>query len=265
MCENKNSLLPDVITPLSNAIQQNVPKTANETDGVLSAVVGFFNSVVLYPVKKANLTFKYKLEAFEDDLRKKVQHIPAENLQVPPTMIAGPILESLRYTYDEEALRDMYENLLASAMDNRTASQTHPSFVDAIKQMSPLDAQIIERLSKLKNIRCAEINFQLKEDSTSVYKNAMPDFFVVELYDLGDPFIISSSLINLQRLGIITITGFGLRGVDYDSIKVHPYVLEREAQYKKEGKYDFEIKMIKRAVVLNNYGRQFIATCLPHS
>lgn len=56
-------------------------------------------------------------------------------------MIAGPTLEALRYTYDETELREMYENLLASAMDTRIVNQAVPSFVDAIKQMSPLDGK----------------------------------------------------------------------------------------------------------------------------
>ena len=109
MSENKNSVLPDVIEPISNAIQQNIPETAKQTDGALSTVVGFFNNVVLYPVKKANLTFRYKLEAFEDDLKEKIKNIPEENLQVPPVKIAGPVLEALRYAYDEAELREMYE------------------------------------------------------------------------------------------------------------------------------------------------------------
>lgn len=263
MCENKNSVLPDVITPISNAIQQNIPNTANETDGALSTVVGFFNNVVLYPVKKANLTFKYKLEDFKYDLEKKTQHIPEENLQVPPTMIAGPILEALRYTYDEEDLREMYENLLASAMDTRTVSQAHPSFVDAIKQMSITDAQVIKKISELdNNISCAEIIFKIKE-STTIYKDAMPNYFVDELLDIGDPFIISASLINLQRLGIIKITEMGLEAVNYNLVKKHPYVLERETLYRQKGKYDFEISVIEHAIVLNNYGKQFVKTCLP--
>ncbi len=264
MCENKNSVLPDVITPISNAIQQNIPNTANETDGALSTVVGFFNNVVLYPVKKANLTFKYKLEDFKDDLEKKTQHIPEENLQVPPTMIAGPILEALRYTYDEEDLREMYENLLASAMDTRTVSQVHPSYVDAIKQMSVMDAQVIKKISTLGNLRCAEIKFKIK-DSTKYYLEAMPNYFVEELYDLGDPFIISASLINLQRLGIIKITELGLLGADYDSIKKHHYVLERETLYRAGVKEDFDVSLSEHAIIINNYGKQFVRTCLPRN
>ena len=53
-----------------DAAKSLVPQTVEQTDGVLSTVVGFFNNVVLYPLKKANLTFKYKLEAFEQDLKK---------------------------------------------------------------------------------------------------------------------------------------------------------------------------------------------------
>lgn len=42
MSENKNSVLPDVIEPISNAIQHNIPETARQADGALSTVVGFF-------------------------------------------------------------------------------------------------------------------------------------------------------------------------------------------------------------------------------
>lgn len=111
MSDNKSSILPDAIEPISNAIHQNLPETEKQADGALSAVVGFFNHVVLYPVKKANLTFRYKLEAFEDDLKAKISDIPDENLQPPPISVAGPALEALRYTYDEAELREMYFSL----------------------------------------------------------------------------------------------------------------------------------------------------------
>ena len=260
MSENNTSLLPDVIEPLSNAIHQNLPSTERETDGALSTVVGFFNNVVLYPVKKANLTFKYKLEAFEDDLKVKTQHIPIENLQVPPTMIAGPTLEALRYAYDEAELREMYENLLASAMDNRIASEAHPAFVDAIKQMTPLDAKIINVISKKLIIRCAEIKFAIK-NTNEVYSKAMPDYFATELYGLGDPFLISSSLINLERLGLIRITVTGIAGADYEEFKTHEYVISREKLFNYFGE-EFILDIRKHAVVLNNYGAQFAKICL---
>lgn len=260
MNDTKNSFLPDIIEPISNAIHQNIPKTERETDGALSAVVGFFNNVVLYPVKKANLTFAYKLEAFEDDLKEKTKHIPLENLQVPATMIAGPTLEALRYTYDEKELREMYENLLASAMDTRIAAETHPAFVDAIKQMSPLDAQVLAKVVEYGQLRCISIKFSIK-DSLQEYSEGMPDFFVEELFGLADPFLVSTSLINLSRLGLINIVSGALKTVDYEELKTHPYVLLRKNLFDSFGR-EIELKETKRAVELNNYGKQFSKVCL---
>lgn len=262
MSDNKKSVFPDMIEPISNAIQQNIPETAKQTDGALSTVVGFFNNVVLYPVKKANLTYRYKLEAFEDDLKEKTKHIPVENLQVPSTMITGPTLEALRYTYDEKELREMYENLLACAMDNRIATEAHPSFVDTIRQLSPLDAIVLKMFATKSQYMCGTIQFGLKENPAKVYADAMPNYFVEEFCSLGDPFLVSASLINLKRLGIIDITEGGLKGEDYDSMKTNPFVVEKEVLYRQQGKYEFNIEIIEHAAVLNNYGKQFIKICL---
>lgn len=264
MSENKNSILPDVIEPLSNAIQQNIPETAKQTDSALSTVVGFFNNVVLYPVKKANLTFRYKLEAFENDLKEKTKNIPLENLQEPPIMIAGPTLEGLRYAYDETELREMYENLLASAMDSRIASGAHPSFVDTIRQLSPLDASVLKMFSVREQYCCVTIQFVMEKDPSKHYPDAMPDYFIEEFCSLGAPFFISASLINLKRLGIIGFEQILLSPGIYYSMKKNPYVMERETLYRKQGNDDFIMEVIAYRVFLNNYGKQFINICLPN-
>lgn len=260
MNDNNISVVPDVIKSTSEAIQANIPETAKQTDGALSTVVGFFNNVVLYPVKKANLTFHYKLEAFEDDLKKKIKGIPEENLQVPPTMISGPALEALRYTYDEEELREMYENLLASAMDSRKVSQAHPAFVDAIKQMSPLDAKVLSLIVSKKQLPCGVIQFALT-NTTEVYIHGMPTYFVVELSEVGDPFLISTSIANLERLCLIKVFDGAMKSADYEAMKSHPYVLSRKELFDKFGK-DIEITLKKRAITLDDYGQQFAKICL---
>lgn len=261
MSDGNVSLVPDVIKSASDAIQANAPETAKQTDGALSTVVGFFNNVVLYPVKKANLTFKYKLEDFEKDLKNKTKDIPDENLQCPPTMIAGPTLEALRYAYDEEELREMYENLLASAMDNRIVFLTHPAFVDAIKQMSSLDARIFARIVEKQQLRCAEITFSIIKADQS-YSKAMPKYFVEELYDFADPFIVSASISNLERLGLIQIhLGQRIVHANYETIKSHPYVQNREKLFKTFGE-EFTIELAGHTIMINDYGKQFAKVCL---
>lgn len=260
MSEDKASIFSDIVTSISEAVQKNIPETVRQTDGTLSTVVGFFNNVVLYPVKKANITFQYRLEAFEDDLKEKIKDIPEENLQVPPTRVSGPTLEALRYAYDEEELREMFENLLASSMDNRKDIEVHPAFVEAIKQMSSLDAKVLSKIVDLGQMKCADIKFAIT-NSTKVYSKGMPNYFVAELCDLSDPFLISSSLVNLDRLALIKITESGLQGEEYESIKEHPYVKSREALFKSFGE-QFDIQVGRHAVIITNYGEQFAKTCL---
>lgn len=252
--------MPDLITAASNAIQANVPETAKQADGALSTVVGFFNNVVLYPVKKANLRFKYKLEDFEKDLQNKTWDIPSENLQPPPTMIAGPVLEALRYAYDEEELREMYENLLASAMDNRKVSHTHPAFVEIIKQFSPLDAKIMSRFAEHRQLPCAEIIFGIK-GTGNVYAHGMPDYFTIELFEYGNPFDVSASLTNLKRLGLINIFSGGFNHIDYEVFKNHPYVKARELEFK-EPDMEIEIQSQNLGINITNYGANFLEVCL---
>ena len=68
-----NIEIPDIIKSASDAAQDNLPATMQQTDGALSTVVGFFNNVVLYPVKKANLTFRYKLKLSKMTLKRKLK------------------------------------------------------------------------------------------------------------------------------------------------------------------------------------------------
>lgn len=260
MSEGKKSTMHDII----NVVPQTIPQTVKQVDDTMSTVIGFFNNVVLYPVKKANLTFRYKLEAFENDLKEKTKNIPPENLQVPPTMIAGPTLEALRYAYDEAELRDMYENLLASAMDSRIASGAHPSFVDTIRQLSPLDASVLKMFSVREQYCCATIQFVVEKDPSKHYPDAMPDYFIEEFCSLGDPFFISASLINLKRLGIIGIEQILLSGGIYYSMKKNPYVMERETLYRKQGNDGFTMEVIEYRAFLNNYGKEFMNICLPN-
>lgn len=262
MSENNSSLLPDFITPVSDAIHQNLPETEKQADGALSTVVGFFNNVVLYPVKKANLTFRYKLEAFEDDLKEKIKEIPAENLQVPPVKIAGPVLEALRYTYDEDELREMYEEMLASAMDNRKVNMVHRSYVDAVRQMEPMDAVVLKQIKAMGTVTSTHVRFN-QAGTTSWYVNALPYHYCADLCDLGDPFQISASISNLIRLGLI-ISNIGILNKNaFETIKSEKYIQEREQLYRKSNhEIDIDISNECQLLSLDSYGRQFVDICM---
>ena len=77
-------------------------------------------------------------------LEAKLADVPPEEIQTPPLMIAGPALEALRFTYEEDELCDLFTSLLATSIDRRTAEQAHPAFVSIISQLTPDEAQIIQ-------------------------------------------------------------------------------------------------------------------------
>lgn len=57
MSSNINlNINPDMIKPIAESAKDTLPKTVDNTDDTLSTVVGFFDNVVLYPMKKANKT-----------------------------------------------------------------------------------------------------------------------------------------------------------------------------------------------------------------
>ena len=262
MSKDNESLLPDLITPISNAIHQNLPETEKQVDGALSTVVGFFNNVVLYQVKKANMTFRYKLEAFEDDLREKIKNIPVENLQIPPVKIAGPVLEALRYAYDEDELREMYEEMLASAMDTRKANKVHRSYVDAVRQMEPLDAQVLQKVYELSQVTTTHIKFY-KKGTAQWYVNAMPYHYCEQLEKLGDHFQISASISNLLRLGLIISSPGVLNDGVPERIRNEPYVQNRFHAYNKlENGVTVDVPVDCDIISLDSYGRQFVDICM---
>ena len=90
---------------------------------------------------------------FKANIESKVKKIPDNNLQEPELSIIGPAIESSKFYISERVIRDLFSNLIASAMDNRKTNDVHHSFVELIKQMSPKDAILFKFLCNQKLFR----------------------------------------------------------------------------------------------------------------
>jgi Abortive infection alpha len=93
-----------------------------------------------YGVDKARGYFESR---FQPDLKAKLADIPPEDVTEPRPALAGPIMQGLAFGHEDDALREMYLHLLASAMNKRTASLAHPAFVEIIKQLSAEEAGML--------------------------------------------------------------------------------------------------------------------------
>ena len=102
---------------------------------------------VLVPLAAINFAFDkariYFSGKFQQEIAAKAEAIPVEHIVEPKASIAGPTLQGLAFTHEEPNLKEMYLNLLATAMDGRAATLAHPAFVEIIKQLDSEDARLV--------------------------------------------------------------------------------------------------------------------------
>ena len=111
-----------------------VAKVANRALTPLKALIWCWDKIETFVVEQVEKRFKDK----------------PDNLITPNPVVAVPALQALQYTGTSPTLRDMYMNLLATAMDKDTAVKAHPAFVEIIRQLSPDEARIMNRMADKK-------------------------------------------------------------------------------------------------------------------
>lgn len=92
---------------------------------------------------------EYFKEEFWQELAEKTADIPDEHFIDPSPNVAVPALQGLSYNFEEQDLKDMFLNLLATASDDRRAAQAYPAFAEFIKQLSPVEARLLKTLLDL--------------------------------------------------------------------------------------------------------------------
>lgn len=142
------------------------------------------------------------VEKLKRELLEEASKIKPENIKEPKLNILGPALEASRYFIEDEPLRIMFAKLIASSMDSSKDSYIHPSFVEIIKQMNPIDAD-----------NMLNIHLNGNEGSICEIKAVLSTGGYLKLYTniyLGNPnqrnqSLIGPSLENLKRMGLIKI------------------------------------------------------------
>jgi len=113
---------------------------------------------VLQPLARfTGLGSDYFVLDFEKDLESRLAGVPEENLRTPPLNVAVPAMMGLSYSLDEEAIREMYLNLIARASDDRAPDAAHPAFAEIIKQLSAPEAVDLLGVLRLKTLPIVQL------------------------------------------------------------------------------------------------------------
>ncbi len=214
------------------------------------------------------------MQLYKDSIAQKIVAIPEENLKEPPLSIVGPAVEASKYYIEEEELREMFAELIASSMDKTKETITHTSYVEIIKQLTPLDGENLKLINQNKGeeLICRLIvNFD-----DEGYKITRTNLFLAN-ENCTDQILLSASLDNLNRLGLVTLDYTRYRKIDniYDQFKLTKEYNDVKKSIDLQNlrinnnelsseKYPFvsgpEIGM--GLVSITSFGKNFCATCL---
>ncbi len=254
--ESKIKAIIDSASELSKAIpiyQDVVQPSARQLGKSLETVSKTVN-IALAPIKA--LVWGYdQIESFiSTRVVEKLKNIPEENIITPEPQVAVPTVEALRYTGHDENLRELFANLLASAMNKTTSQNAHPSFVSIIKNLSSQEALLVKRF-------CKEYSFpliDLRVKKNDGHITAMAHFSLFHKEAGINLSLVPANLDNLCRLGILEIpygTFLTQDGIYND--------LENDELIKTVSEYitnelKTEIKIDRKLIRLTMFGKDFI-------
>ncbi len=225
------------------------------------AIRAMVSSLEIWTIKR-----EFQVKAVTKLLEEKLKNLPPEQIVTPEAYIAVPALQSISYCMNNDELRDMYANLLASSMNKVMKDGVHPSYVEIIRQLCPDEAKILRYIALEEEIPTISIHY----GDTSAYSVVVKDFsdvgFVTQCEQPND---IRKYLGNLVRLGLINIPDSSLSMSSsltdkqlYEELRKNSCLqsLLDNANIPKAEKD--KIKFIEGYASITDYGRGFCSICL---
>jgi hypothetical protein len=246
-------LLPEIYRDVAKPAASEVGHTLG---GVVRLALSPLNALV-WGYKRIETWLETKIE-------EKLAGVPKERIVSPPLMIAGPVVQALPFAAHDDELREMFANLLATAMDSATQRRAHPSFVDVIRQITSDEAKVLRKFVSNERQPVVDLMYTLKNSG-----GTLPGIrtFALTGFNAGcaRPDDINVYFDNLHRLGILAWSPFGsflvLREDHYPQLENHEIM--SAAKKRLEANPLVERTYFDRKYVeVTEYGREFIAACV---
>jgi len=265
--ESKIRDVVDAVTGVAKAVPvyQDVVQPAAQEVGKALQTVAKTVHIALAPVSVLVWGYDQIKEFVSTKVAERLKNVPPENIVTPKPNVAGPALESLRYTGHEESLSDMYANLLAASMDKTTAAGAHPAFVEIIRQLTPDEAKIVALFLREMAFPIINVRWQFKNPTEG--KTGGVDM-LVNYSHLGEvagcEFTHStpSYIDNLCRLGLADVPAmfqYTVQGV-YEPLESSPVILQLRANI--EANPELTPQIERRGLRITELGKQFARVCV---
>jgi hypothetical protein len=199
----------------------------------LGATLASAVKVALSPANILLWTFEQAAEYAEQEVHRilKRRGVTPERIVSPRLEIAGPAINALRIPNQPHSLRELYLNLLATAMDSASAESVHPAFVEVVKSLNPQEATAISLFASVNAIG-TPARFPLVE-LVAILEEGGEVQVLSRLTNIGtragcSSDLPASSIDNLVRLGLASVH-LHLQMQDpseYNTLRNHPWIME---------------------------------------
>lgn len=239
--------------------------------------------VALSPFEKWIIEGEKNLDLISEAVSEILADVDPQNIIEPEAYIAVPALQGCM---DNDELRSLYAKLLASAMQIDKKDFVLPAFSEIIKQMSPIDAFVMQLIHPNDVFPIVDAFYQ--KPTKGLFAN-LPDFrfpskglkifenLSIMLDDTHTRQEISISLENLSRLGLIQISPDCMEEDRYKPFPLLSYCSQWKsalAKVKQTGEIpteiinikpllpDVEFALIPKSFYVTNFGKSFYKTCI---
>lgn len=192
-----------------DAFQPTVQETGKFVSRIPRAINAAFSGL-----DKWILNREYSIDETKKLLAQKLENVSPDKIVSPEPYVAVPAIQAISYAMNNEDLRNLYANLLAKSMNIDIKDFVHPSYIEIIKQLSPLDAKVFSEIMSVKSFPVASISVDVyTHDVQTKSSNAIEllEFPIghyrvdnITYIDFADYESISLSIDNLLRLKLIT-------------------------------------------------------------
>lgn len=254
----------EVAKEIAKDVYEDAGKPIAKPTGELVGLIPRAIKAALSPLEKWILQREYNVEETRKLLEKKLESTPPNQIEAPEPHIAVPAMQYISYCMDNEELREMYANLLASSMKKDTKKNAHPSFVEIIKQLCPDEAKLLKHIyceSKIFSVPLVFLDIHKEKGTLSLTRIFFSD--VPSLCGCDEKIFYVKYFDNLERLGLIKC----LNDQEINNSDVYDKILSSEfylaaIELLKSQHSTYEISPRKGIAMLTQYGESFCKICL---
>lgn len=183
--------------------QSTIEYLLNPTAETIGQSLDGIATALCWPLLKLRIIQKNKLKQFAEEIRNKNDQIPVENRDSSKIGLAIKAIEEARYQLNEDDVRQMYVNLIASTVDNRKNSIVNPRLATVVSQFGIKEAKLMKEiyLSDNRSLPTSEI-WAFAKDLRYNYKLSQRYVFIHNKPTLQ----YHSSIDILKSLGVINAT-----------------------------------------------------------